>query len=481
MAADGYVDLMDFENMQWTSVEKWISAARRSTLTRGGFSVSAAREKRIQALVFWINDQLRTGRATVEADFDEAEFDAITMAEMVDEAYIYHLDCKTDSDVSTPEKFAYTKWEIWEETVSNWLQTKRGVTDLPLSYIIRKETAPANMDHSQLIVYNASLDTAVFKADSRKVATLLTPLVLDTDAFEWGGRKFTQGKGRQGWLDLVNHYNGSAESERRIAAARHKLSNLFYKNEMTFNFETFSTKLKATFDTMEKYGEGRSEREKVSTLLEKIRTSNQKLESAITFARSNHNGDYLAATNYLATQISFIFPAQQPNQRNNRDRNKRNVSQVKKDKFGKTKSCNGVDISDTTRFFSTEEWNKIRKNSDVLSMINNCPKRKKKAEDRKRRKGADTGTRNASSMNAEITQAAIAAFQTTQGDDNGIPTQVQMPRMGRQRGINAVGTSNDASVAGSANSRQFSIQYDDDGRISSIGISSYHRKLLSCL
>ena len=57
----------------------------------------------------------------------------------------------------------------------------------------------------------------------------------------------------------MNHYNGSAESERRIAAARHKLSNLFYKNEMTFNFKTFSTKLKATFDTMEKYGEGRSE------------------------------------------------------------------------------------------------------------------------------------------------------------------------------------------------------------------------------
>ena len=109
MAADGYVDLMDFENMQWTSVEKWISATRKSTLNRGGFSVSAAREKRIQALVFWINDQLRTGRATVEADFDEAEFNATTMADMVDEAYIYHLDCNTDSDVSTPEKFAYNK------------------------------------------------------------------------------------------------------------------------------------------------------------------------------------------------------------------------------------------------------------------------------------------------------------------------------------------------------------------------------------
>ena len=77
-------------------------------------------------------------------------------------------------------------------------------------------------------------------------------------------------------------------------------------------------------------------------------------------------------------------------------------------------------------------------------------------------------------MNAGITQAVIAALQTAQGSDssNGIPAQVQMPRMGRQRGVNAVNaTGNDASVAGSATSRQFSIEYDDDGRISSMGIS----------
>ena len=108
-------------------------------------------------------------------------------------------------------------------------------------------------------------------------------------------------------------------------------------------------------------------------------------------------------------------------------------------------------------------------------MINDCPKRKKKTEDRKRRKGeGNGGGRNTSSMNAGITQAVIAALQTAQGSEpgSGIPGQVQMPRMGRQRGVGAVGTTgNDASVAGSATSRQFSIEYDDVGRISSMGIS----------
>ena len=46
---------------------------------------------------------------------------------------------------------------------------------------------------------------------------------------------------------------------------------------MTFNFETFSTNLKATFDIMEKYGEGISEQEKIRTILEKICKTNKKL------------------------------------------------------------------------------------------------------------------------------------------------------------------------------------------------------------
>ena len=90
---------------------------------------------------------------------------------------------KTDSDISTPEKFLYNKCDIWEETVSNWLQTKRGVTNLLLSYVIHKDTTPLTKDKYKFIVYNISLTTAVFKADSRKIANILTPLVLDNYVF----------------------------------------------------------------------------------------------------------------------------------------------------------------------------------------------------------------------------------------------------------------------------------------------------------
>ena len=105
----------------------------------------------------------------------------------------------------------------------------------------------------------------------------------------------------------MSHYNGSAESELRIAVAIHKLINLFYKNETIFNFDPFSKNLKVTFDNMEKYGKGISDKEKVSTFLDKICTMNHKLKSTITLFSPNHNGNYLTAKKYRVTQIRFIF------------------------------------------------------------------------------------------------------------------------------------------------------------------------------
>ena len=152
-----------------------------------------------------MNDSLRIGRYKVEAEFDEKEFTTTRMNEMVDEAYIKSLDNNTDSDVRNPDKFF--KKGIFGRNLINWLQTKIGFTNLPLFYDIHKDTTPLTMYHSELIIYNSSLTTSILKYDSRKVANILIPLFMDTDAFEWVGIKLTQHKGREVWLDLVSHYN----------------------------------------------------------------------------------------------------------------------------------------------------------------------------------------------------------------------------------------------------------------------------------
>ena len=142
---------------------------KKENLNRGGLYVSATREKSIQTLLFWLNDSLRTVRVKVDADFDETELTTIKMTKTVNEAYIHYLEWKTDSAVHTPEKFSYIKWDICEDTVINWIQTKRGVTNLPLSYVINKDNTTLKIDHSKLIIYNDRFTTVVLTADIRKV------------------------------------------------------------------------------------------------------------------------------------------------------------------------------------------------------------------------------------------------------------------------------------------------------------------------
>ena len=74
------------------------------------------------------------------------------MTDMVDKAYIHYLDYKNDNYLSTTDKWPYNKWDIWEETARNWIQTKRKFTKLPLPHFIQKDTTPLTMDNSELIV-----------------------------------------------------------------------------------------------------------------------------------------------------------------------------------------------------------------------------------------------------------------------------------------------------------------------------------------
>ena len=84
------------------NIEKWISSARKGNLIRGGFSVSTSKGKRIQDLLFWVNDSLCNGRVKLEAEFDETDFTTIKITVMDDDACINYLECKTNNDVSAP-------------------------------------------------------------------------------------------------------------------------------------------------------------------------------------------------------------------------------------------------------------------------------------------------------------------------------------------------------------------------------------------
>ena len=62
------------------------------------------------------------------------------------------MDYNTNSDVSTPKNLSYNKWNILEETMNKWLQTKIVLTNLPLPYVVLNTTTPLTVDQYEVII-----------------------------------------------------------------------------------------------------------------------------------------------------------------------------------------------------------------------------------------------------------------------------------------------------------------------------------------
>ena len=182
-------------------------------------------------------------------------------------------------------------------------------------------------------------------------------------------------------LALELHYLGDAELNKSAAAAEAALTNLHYKNETAFSFEHYITRMTELFRDLEDAGEPRTERMKVQMMLQGIKSTNAEVIAAKTLVRSQHSDSYADASATMSSQVSLIFPS------TGKDiRRKRRIGEVNSDRRGgrgrgrysgrgrgrgrggrggrnlDPGNCvlNGVNISDPTRDFSQEEWQKLR-------------------------------------------------------------------------------------------------------------------------
>ena len=124
--------------------------------------------------------------------------------------------------------------------------------------------------------------------------------------------------GRGAWISLVQHYDGPGEKERRIALATEQIKSLHYKDERTFTFETFITKLKSAYEILADNGIPKAEREKVSEMCERINSSNLAVQHAVNVARTGMNpyrigtfyrDDFTAACNSIAESVGVANPS----------------------------------------------------------------------------------------------------------------------------------------------------------------------------
>ncbi|KAI2509730.1 hypothetical protein MHU86_4712 [Fragilaria crotonensis] len=332
------------------------------------------RTKYLKAVCHWVRKNVREG-----APCDVRELTPALIAELIQDMIARASQKDSDSKLYYPEAFSATDYKNWIKKVENYLDSRIGKSGVPLSYVIR----PANVDPAEApdeytrAMWATSFETQQFREDNREVYHLFKDLVTKTEGATWF-EKVKDGDGRAAHLLLREHYVGEAHDMRRAAAANAKLESLFWKSEASFSFEKYLTRLNEAFKELEDAGQALWEAQKVTHLLKGIQNDDIQVQTTIGIVRNSFLSDFDGACLTLSRTISSRFASVEANRQKRRigavesragNRSGRGRARGRGGRGGRGGGrdggrmrviMNGVDVTDISRNFTSDEWEKLR-------------------------------------------------------------------------------------------------------------------------
>ena len=277
-----------------------------------GFTVQV----KLQGLIYWIKDEIRRQRVPDSDDFDAAALTrAINDYKMEKEAKEADTATIDVSKVQTD-----LGWFDWAESFESLCETKMGVTNVPISYVIRRDkpqdwTPDQAATESEKLRYQVPLNGAAFTKDNEVVWSLLHNCCVGTPVYDWIRQYNDTKNGRGAWRALVAKCEGTESMNKRLGAANNIISmdstrggGTHWQNEHSFTFEKYSTSLHKAFSTIAKYRNETAPETMVQRLLDGIRNEEIEIKIAKRHIRDNLMGDWHRAVNYFATVISEVYP-----------------------------------------------------------------------------------------------------------------------------------------------------------------------------
>ena len=341
----------------------------------GGAHIGQPHIINLRALTWWVQDLERRSQS-----IDVNEFTPETLKSSILQMQLELAEADSKKELQPLSKFDPKQWVAWEEEAKTYLASIKGVRNIPLVYIIRKDLPDGHtfVNEMERLIYQAPLTGPVFKADARQVHNILRAAVIGTDGWHWFKDTDLRQDGRVSMDKLRAHYDGEGAVSHRLTRARQRLASLYYKNENALSFEKYSTSMNDCFLTMAEAKQPKTENEKVEILLQGMKQcDNVKVQSSVVYISMDNvlRNSFTAAVNKISEQIAQIYPALQP-------RETRKVSDVNAFQGrgpgrgrgrgrggrgpgrggagrGQQQLVNGVDISNFTRNYSAEEWAKI--------------------------------------------------------------------------------------------------------------------------
>lgn len=288
--------------------------------TDGPFPVilTPVQKQRIKSLVLWVKDQERVGQAlafpgtTTQAQFRTALAEALERErrrkdqKKEGESYL-------DSSFNTKLKSAL-QWEKWAEELNTNLCQIVGVRGVPLTYVIREGDMPvfdASLPYDEAVINAMTLTGQEFQQDARTVHKIIMKNVHeDSDAYTYIKTLIRHRNGRRDIKALRERYSSDATKQAIINKAKNDLQNLIYKNERSFSFEKFSSKLQKAYDELEDNGRAVNNMDIVDGLWKRIQATDIQLYVASLKVEYQRNPrSYKLILQDIAAEVGNITPS----------------------------------------------------------------------------------------------------------------------------------------------------------------------------
>lgn len=392
---EGFTSIADLGVMEGdTDVTEMAKRLATRTQGEGRINLGTVVIKRLQALVYWVNDRNLRSQDTNAADWTPAAMaTAMTEKRIRKEA----KESKSEPKVKDLGKFEPEFFETHEDGFKNLLAQCRGVIGEPLRYIVRDDDEPEEFETEvQRRMYQLPVTGESYEGDNSTVYHKLKEFLYDTAGWAWIESFDTAEDGRGAFQAWCNHYNGEGELSKRTKLAKQMLDTLHYKNEVAFTFETYSSKLQRCFQVLARDpDQAYSSRQEVEKLVEGINTDNGRLQGALAVIENQYARDFSGACAYFSQQVASVYGTAQLEHR--RGKKKRGIYAVNnrtgrggrgRGRFGgrggrdggrggrggrfggrgqnhSRTMFNNVDVSDPTRSFTPQEWEQLQRDGHI--------------------------------------------------------------------------------------------------------------------
>ena len=423
---EGLVDAATFLLLEDSDVLYLSKSASKRIAPLISFHLSGIKLKSLLALKCWINEHARAG--DVVDNLLSADFNVMTRNAYINK--LHHMSNKEAPKVTLPSSYK-DNWVDFDTSMIEYFKAHTSTNGIGMHFYLRDDTrrpapnvlATLSLDEraywttKRARTANVNLDS-VSTADRDWCWSILAAVTQDTQAWGWV-KKFKRDQDFVGaWEALRSFYDGQAQRQKRVITAQKTLEDIYYKDEYNFSFSSFVTQLESSWETLEQAGILQRDEEKVSFLISRINTNNQKFNAAVENTANLHSDDFMDAITALSTSVTRNFPVKAKG-------TKRSVNSVERGNDDGRNSdsrfyCNGVHIDSSNWKNCITKENKEQIPFLVRKMISYC--RDKEDFDPSQRSGRSNSRRRRKGQSDERDVSEITSTNTdsppTNGDNN---------------------------------------------------------------